>query len=195
MTLKNTPALNKYNFVYDGINLTLNRSNNEIISIPLKDKEKFLLISKELLKLEDNIKEPIFLLYNKNFPFFDTTHSNNISNSISLINLRSIKDFEIKQKIQIEHDRFRGNFYIDGVKPWEERNWINKIIRVNNILFKVEKNIGRCSAINLQPNTDKITMNLPMALKKHYNHMDLGVYLTPLSDGIIEVGDEVIIDE
>ena len=32
----------------------------------------------------------------KKFPFFDTTHSNNISNTISLININSIKDFEKK---------------------------------------------------------------------------------------------------
>ena len=153
------------------------------------------MISQELLKLENTIRGPIFLLYNKNFLFFDTTHSNNVNNSISLINLSSIKDLEIKQKIQIEHNRFRGNLYINGIKPWVERNWINKIIKINNILFKVEKNIGRCSATNLQPNTDIITMNLPKTLKKHYNHTDLGIYLTPLNNGKVDVGDKVIIDE
>ena len=114
---------------------------------------------------------------------------------IKSVSFGYLKSCLIKKKIQIEHNRFRGNLYIDGIKPWVERNWINKIIKINNILFKVEKNIGRCSATNLQPNTDIITMNLPKTLKKHYNHTDLGVYLTPLNNGKVDVGDKVIIDE
>ena len=53
---------------------------------------------------------------------------------------------------------------------------LNKIIKINQILFKVVKNIPRCSATNLLPNTDKVTINLPITLKKHYNHIDMGVY-------------------
>ena len=68
--------------------------------------------------------KPIFLLKNEKYPFFDTTHSTNVSNSISLININSIEDFESKQIKQLEPDRFRGNFYIDGLDAWEERNWI-----------------------------------------------------------------------
>ena len=37
------------------------------------------------------------------------------------------------------------------LKPWEEREWIGKIIKINNVSFKVEKNIPRCVAINLKP--------------------------------------------
>ena len=139
--------------------------------------------------------KPIFLLKNENYPFFDTTHSNKISNSISLININSIKDLEKKTKKTIEFERFRGNLYIDGIKPWQERNWIKKIIKINDVSYKVEKNIARCSAINLEPNTDNATINLPMILKKYYNHIDMGVYLTPLDDGEINIGDQVILDE
>jgi uncharacterized protein YcbX len=139
--------------------------------------------------------QPIFLLRNKNFPFFDTTHSNNISNSISLININSILDLEKKIQHSIEFERFRSNFYIDGVDAWEERNWINKIIKINNISFKVQKHIPRCSATNLKPNTDNSTINLPNTLKKHYNHIDMGIYLTPLQDGEVNIGDCVFLDK
>ena len=48
--------------------------------------------------------KPIFLLQNDVNPFFDTSHSNKVFNSISLINLNSIKDFEkkINQKIELQ---------------------------------------------------------------------------------------------
>ena len=122
---------------------------------------------------------------------FDTSHSNNIFNSISLINLNTVKDFEKKINEKVEFQRFRGNFYVNGIKAWEERNWINKTIKINNISFKVEKNIPRCVAINLKPKTNNNTLNLLQSLKKTYNHFDMGIYLTALDSGIINTGDKV----
>ena len=131
------------------------------------------------------------LLKNKDFPFYDTSHSNKTFNSMSLINLNSIKDFEkkINEKIQIQ--RFRANFYVDGIEAWEERNWVGKIIKINNVSFKVEKNIPRCVAINLKPKTDDNSLNLLKSLKKTYNHFDMGIYLNALEDGKINIGDKI----
>ena len=58
-----------------------------------------------------------------------------------------------------------GNIYVNGIDAWEERNWIGKIIKINNISFKVEKNIPRCVAINLKPNTDDNSLDLLKSLK------------------------------
>ena len=143
------------------------------------------------MELENSLSQPISLLKNTDFPFYDTSHSNNIFNSMSLINLNSIKDFEkkINEKIQIQ--RFRANFYVEGIDAWEERNWIGKIITINNVSFKVEKNIPRCVAINLEPKTDDNSLNLLKSLKKTYNHFDMGVYLTSLDGGKIEIGNKI----
>ena len=132
---------------------------------------------------------------NDKFPFFDTSHSNNIFNSISLINLNSVRDFEKKINKKVEFERFRGNIYVDGVPEWEERTWINKIIKINNISFKVEKNIPRCVAINLKPKTDDNSLNLLNSLKKTYNNFDMGLYLKALEDGEIKVGDKIQINQ
>ena len=195
LTLKNTPALNKYKFSYDKKILTLNSGGKNIISISSDNKKQYKIISDKLTQLESSILKPIFLLKNEVFPFFDTTHSNNISNTVSLININSIKDFKKKTQKVIEFERFRGNLYIDGIEAWKERGWINKILTINNVSFKVVKHIARCSATNLQPNTKNTTMNLPMTLKKYYNHIDMGVYLKPLNDGEINIGNQIILDE
>jgi uncharacterized protein YcbX len=84
---------------------------------------------------------------------------------------------------------------VAGIQAWEECNWINKIIKINNIYFKVEKNIPRCVAINLKPKTDDNTLNLLKSLKKTYNHFDMGIYLTALSDGKIDVGHKVEVNQ
>jgi len=191
LTLKNSPTLNKYNFIYNNDKLTLTLKEQEIISISPNNSEERILLSSKLLELESSLIKPISLLKNSDFPFYDTSSSNITFNSMSLINLNSIKDFEKKINKKIEFQRFRANFYVDGIKAWEERNWINKIIKINNVSFKVEKNIPRCVAINLKPKSDDSSLNLLQSLKKTYDHFDMGVYLTALDDGKINIGNEV----
>jgi len=195
LTLKNSPILNKYNFIYKQGKLSLNLKEKEIISISPNINEEIIKLSEKLLELESSLAKPIFLLKNTEFPFFDTSHSNNIFNSISLINLNTVRDFEKKINEKVEFERFRGNFYFDGLDAGEERNWIGKIIKINNISFKVEKNIPRCVAINLKPKTDDNSLNLLQSLKKTYNHFDMGIYLKALEEGRINVGDKIQISQ
>ncbi len=191
LTLKNSPALNQYNFIYQNQVLTLTKNDKEILSISTEDENERLLLSNKLTELESSLMKPITLLKNKEFPFFDTSHSKNIFNSVSLINLNSIRDFEKKINEKVELQRFRANFYVDGIDAWEERNWLGKIIKINDVSFKVEKNIPRCVAINLKPKTDDNSLNLLTSLKKTYNHFDMGIYLTALNDGKIELENKI----
>lgn len=96
LTLKNSPVLNKYNFTYNKSKLSLNFKEKELISIPTEIHEQRIQLSEKLTELENSLVKPIFLLKNTEFPFFDTSHSNNIFNSMSLINLNSVKNFEKK---------------------------------------------------------------------------------------------------
>ena len=191
LTLKNSPVLNKYNFIYKKNKLTMLLEDKELISINSDNPENFSLISEKLLELESSLEKPIFFLKNNDFPFYDTTNSNNVMNSISLININSIKDLENKINKKLEIQRFRGNFYVQGIEPFEERNWINKVIKINNISFKVQSHIPRCVAINLKPKTDDNSINLLQSLKKSFNHFDMGIYLIALEDGKINVGDKI----
>ena len=193
LTLKNSPSLNKYNFMLDNNKLTLTQNNNQILTISIDETGEYELLSNKILELESSLQKPISLMKNMDIPFFDTSISNKtvLTHSISLINNRSIKDFKNKTNQEIETQRFRGNIFVEGIEAWEERNWIGKIIKINDISFKVEKNIPRCVAINLKPNSDDNSLNLLQALKKNYSHFDMGVYLTALDDGLINIGDDI----
>ena len=195
LTLKNSPALNKYNFAYKEGLLTLSTGDKNLISISVDDLDERTKLSEKLIELESSLIKPISLLKNNKFPFYDTSSSNNVFNSISLININSIRDFEKKINEHVELQRFRGNFYVDGIQAWEERNWIGKTIKINNISFMVEKNIPRCVAINLKPKTEDNTLNLLQSLKKTYNHFDMGIYLRALNDGEIKVGSKIVINQ
>ena len=188
ITLKNTPELNKYNFTYIKDKLILKKQDEIIISInPFLENEKKLLCDK-INNIINKNKKLDFLMDEKN-PFFDTMPDN----SISLVNKKSVTDFSMKILSDIEFERFRANIYIDGLAAWEERNWIGKTIKINNIDFIVSGEISRCSATNLKPSTDIVTINLPNQLKKTYDHINMGIYLVPLQNGIISKNDKIII--
>tara|TARA_Y200000002_G_scaffold52697_1_gene38259 strand:+ start:508 stop:1293 length:786 start_codon:yes stop_codon:yes gene_type:complete len=193
LTLKNSPVLNKYNFLYENEKLTLTTNEKKILTIDVNKTSERQLLSEKIIELESSLKKPIFLIKNEECPFFDTTISNKVSfvNSVSLLNINSINDFQKKIGKEIEIPRFRGNICMDGIKAWEEREWIGKIIKINNVSFKVEKNIPRCVAINLKPKTDDNSLNLLQSLKKTYNHFDMGIYLTALDDGSISLGNSI----
>ena len=174
--------------------LTLTFKNKEILTINVSELSERQLLSNKILELENSLKKPIFLMKNEESPFFDTSISNKVDfiNSVSLLNIQSINDFQKKIDKKVEISRFRGNICIDGIKPWEEQEWIGKTIKINNISFKVEKNIPRCVAINLKPTTDDNSLNLLQSLKKNYNHFEMGIYLTALNDGEIGIGSKLI---
>ena len=197
LTLKNSPVLNKYNFLFKENKLTLTFKDKEILTINASELSERQLLSNKIVELENSLKEPIVLMKNEESPFFDTSISNKVDfiNSVSLLNIQSINDFQKKIDKKVEISRFRGNICIDGVKPWEEQEWVGKIVKINNVSFKVEKKIPRCVAINLKPQTDDNSLNLLQALKKTYNHFDMGIYLTALDDGKVEVGNQIEINQ
>ena len=193
LTLKNSPGLNKYNFLFDNEQLTLTHKDREILTININQLDERQALSSKITELEDSLKQPIVLMNNNAFPFFDTSISNKVDfiNSVSLLNIQSINDFQSKIDKKIETSVFRGNICIDGIEPWKEREWIGKIIKINNVSFKVEKNIPRCVAINLKPQSDDNSFNLLQLLKKTYNHFEMGIYLTALGNGEINIGNQV----
>ncbi len=193
LTLKNSPALNKYNFKFKDEKLSLTVNDKEILTIDINQPGEREALSNKISELERSLKHPIVLMKNYEFPFFDTSISKKVNfvNSVSLLNIESINDFQKKIDKKIEASIFRGNICIEGVEPWKEREWIGKIIKINNVSFKVEKNIPRCVAINLKPKSDDNSFNLLQLLKKTYNHFDMGIYLTTLNDGEISVGNTI----
>lgn len=182
LTLKNSPFLNKYNFVYkdNKKELTLLLKKKIIMKISTNN-NNYKLIEKELANRENIINYKPYLLSNIKYPFFDTMPHN----SISLINMSSIKDFSKKINFKINHERFRGNIYIKNLKPWSEFDWIDKKIMINNCLFKVLAKISRCSATNLPYDSEIMDINLPKTLRKIYGHINMGIYLKPLNSGKI----------
>ena len=186
LSLKNSPFLNKYSFQYEENELSLFLEKKLIKKVDLNNDTNLKLIAEEL-KIRESISYIPYLIKNIDFPFFDTMPQN----SISLINMNSIKDFEMKIDHQINHERFRGNIYINNINPWHEFSWVNKKIVINNCSFIVLRRIPRCSATNLRLNSDIFDINVPQKLREVYGHIDMGIYLKPLNNGTININDTI----
>ena len=190
LSLKKYPELNEYNFFLEDNFLILKFENKIILKTDINNQYEVKILCSKIEYILPNINN-INLLKDTTNPFFDTMPNK----SISLINLNSIKDFENLSNHKVEHERFRGNIYVEDLDKWEERNLVSKVLSINDIKFKVIKEIPRCSATNIKPKTSDINLNIPLSLKKIYNHINLGIYLDPLNDGKINKGDLIKINE
>ena len=190
LSLKKYPELNEYNFLFENNFLILEFENKNILKTDINNQHEVKILCSKLEDMLPNINN-INLLKDSMNPFFDTMPNK----SISLINLNSIKDFEKLSNYQVEHERFRGNIYVEDLDKWEERKLVGKVLSINDIKFKVIKEIPRCSATNIKPKTSDINLNIPFNLKKIYNHINLGIYLDPLNNGKINKRDLIKINE
>jgi len=188
-SLKSSSIFNLYSFEINENTISCYKQNKKIISTYIQDFDTRQLIIdafKEEEKLHD---QKIFFLHNQEQPFFDTVSNN----TISLINLNSLRDFENKNSIKVDAERFRANIYVDDLDPWVEQNWIEKKLIIDGTPFEVFANIPRCKATHFPYGSPQMDYNVPQLLQKTYGHIDLGIYLKPSNDATIALNSKVSI--
>ncbi len=111
--------------------------------------------------------------------------------SISLINLTSNQAVSTAVGADLSPLRWRGNLWFDGLKPWEEFDWVGKRVRIGQAEFDIKERIVRCMATTANPDTGKRDADTLGALKENWDHTDFGVYGVVVKSGQINIGDEV----
>lgn len=114
-------------------------------------------------------------------------------NVLSLINLATLRDLETRWEQKLDPLRFRANFYVDGLPPWAEFDWVGSDIRIGDAVFRVDRRNGRCSATNVNPVTGNRDLDIPGSLRSAFGHKDLGIYLLTIKRGKVVMGDEVAV--
>ena len=110
--------------------------------------------------------------------FSDPAHE-----TVSIINLASVRDLERVVGARVDRRRFRANFYVDNIPAWSEFEWIGKTIGLGEATLRVTERTERCAATNVNPDTAARDMNIPLALRRGFGHMDLGVYAVVVDGG------------
>ena len=130
------------------------------------------------------------LIRSKSARFTDVSVvSPGLMNSISLINLATVRDVARVLEKEVNPLRFRANVYFDGGEPWEELDWLDKEILLGGVRCRVVMRTRRCAATNVDPETGIRDLGIPQTLMRHFRHGDLGVYAEVLGNGGLQPGD------
>jgi uncharacterized protein YcbX len=108
---------------------------------------------------------------------------------ISVINLASIRDLERVVQAPVDPLRFRANFYIDGLDPWVEFNWLGKSVAIGGAEAAVTERIDRCAAVNVNPATAERDLNIVKFLQAGFGHIDMGVFVRVTKAGPVAAGE------
>ncbi|HDR28164.1 MOSC domain-containing protein [Rhodovulum sp.] len=111
--------------------------------------------------------------------------------SVSILGLASLCALSDAVGQPLDPRRFRGNFWIEGLAPWEEFDWIGRRLRLGEAELEVCERIGRCMATSVNPETGKRDADTLGALERHWGHTDLGVYARVVTGGRVALGDQV----
>ena len=119
---------------------------------------------------------------------------------ISFGNQASIADFANREGLANDDRRFRLNVMmtggmIGGGQPMEELALIGKKAKIGSAVFAFEEPVGRCAAIELDPESAKRTKGLVQRLEAHYGTNDMGIFATAITDGTFQIGDQLEIIE
>ena len=111
------------------------------------------------------------------------------SGYVSIINLASVRDLEVRLGAPVDPLRFRGNVYVEGWPAWDEMDWTGRVLTLGGAVLEVIKPIVRCAATHVDPDTGLRDLDLVKGLFDAYGHQYCGVYAKIVQGGTIAIGD------
>jgi uncharacterized protein len=109
---------------------------------------------------------------------------------VSLINLASLREIEDAVGRPVHPLRFRANLYIEDLPAWAEFDWVGKEIEVAGSTARLSgmARITRCAATEVDPQTAARDLGVPQALRRHFGHIECGIYLEVTRGGDLALG-------
>ena len=115
-----------------------------------------------------------------------------LGESLSLINLATLRDIESRIGIALDPRRFRANFYIDDAAPWVEFDWLDQQFRIGGTDFTGLVKTPRCLAIDANPATGLRERPLLKEFRAAYGHGYCGIQIEANNSGPVRLGDTLV---
>jgi hypothetical protein len=109
---------------------------------------------------------------------------------ILVVNLATVASFGVEAGMEVDHRRFRANFYVDGLAPEEELAWIGRRVAVGEAELEVVSRCERCVVITKDPDTTATTPELLRTLTQT-RETCMGVYCRVTRPGRVAQGDQI----
>lgn len=113
--------------------------------------------------------------------------------SISIGNLATLRVLEQLAGQPLDTRRFRLNFWVDGLAPFEEFEWLDKNITIGTVTFRANDRITRCASTMGNPDTGRRDADPVSVMDTHWGHHDFGVALIAQMNGQVALGDPVAV--
>jgi uncharacterized protein YcbX len=109
---------------------------------------------------------------------------------LSLINLATLREIEAALGRPVHPLRFRANLYVEDLPAWAEFDWVGEEIEAegSSARLKGMARITRCAATEVDPKTAERDLAIPQALRRHFGHIECGIYLEVTQSGELAPG-------
>ena len=113
---------------------------------------------------------------------------------LSLINLASVSELGDTIGRSLDPIRFRANIYVTGLPAWQETGLVGHEFICGEVRLRADAAIQRCAATSVNPDNGEADINIPYSLRKHYDTLNMGLYLEVLEGGVLESGAALVPD-
>jgi len=113
------------------------------------------------------------------------------TNTISIMNTKSLQALEEAVGQPLDKRRFRGNIWFEGDHAWQEHDWIGKPIHIGDAKLFVTERIERCAAIDADPELGTRNLAVLKQLNRSFGHVDFGVLAEVEHAGSVKLGDSI----
>lgn len=114
---------------------------------------------------------------------------------ISLVTTRSIASLVATMGSPLDPLRFRPNILVETTEPapFQEDEWVGRILRIGGLRLRVDKRDGRCAVITIDPVTTEANPEILRTVAETRQGC-VGVYASTVAAGRIALNDVVMIE-
>ena len=108
---------------------------------------------------------------------------------ISIGGSASLAAFATATKTTTDERRFRLNIILNTDTPFVENHWCGALLQIGGAVIEIVNHVGRCAAINVDPETAKRQPNHLPTMRKRFGHNNLGIFGRVIRAGALQIGD------
>jgi len=116
--------------------------------------------------------------------------ANGNTRTLHIVNAETCREVSEAVGAEIDPMRFRPNIVIDGLRPWEEFEWVGRSVVIGGVELDVIKRTVRCKGVNVDRSE---YIDIPEVLQEKFPDKGpyLGVYAQTTAGGFMRLGDAV----